>query len=302
MSRMRVERASGVALPFLTATLIWGSTWLAIKYQLGVVAPEVSVVYRFAAAGAMLLGFCLATGRPLGYSTRDHAFLALQGILFFGLNYVAIYAAEQYVTSGLVAVLFSTIVFMNPLGMRIAFGAPLTLRMLVAATLGVAGVALLFLPEIAAVREGGDTAFGILLALIGTAFACGGNLVAVRNQRVGIAIHPSNAWGMLYGAGAAAIAGLARGVEWTFDTRLPYLLSLGYLVLAGSIAAFSAYLILLKRVGAGPAAFVGITTPIIALVLSTLFEGYRWTGIALCGVLLALAGNVLALRLPAASR
>jgi drug/metabolite transporter (DMT)-like permease len=295
------ERDSGAAALFLTATLIWGSTWLAIKYQLGVVAPEVSVVYRFAAAGALLFAFCLATGRALRFPLRDHAFMALQGTLLFGLNYIAIYLAELYVTSGLVAVLFSTIAFMNPIGMRLAFGVPLTIRMLVAAALGVSGVALLFLPELAAAR-GGEWALGIAWALAGTALACGGNLAAVRNQRAGIATYQGNAWGMLYGAGAAGAAALVRGVEWTFDARAPYLISLAYLVLAGSIAAFGAYLTLLKRVGAGPAAFVGIATPIIALALSTVLEGYRWTALGLVGVVLALAGNALALRPAGGSR
>jgi drug/metabolite transporter (DMT)-like permease len=299
---VKAEPDSGAAALFLTATLIWGSTWLAIKYQLGVVAPEVSVVYRFAAAGALLFAFCLATGRVLRFRLRDHAFMALQGTLLFGLNYIAIYLAELYVTSGLVAVLFSTIVFMNPIGMRLAFGAPMTLRMLAAAALGVSGVALLFLPELAAARHGGESALGVVWALAGTALASGGNLAAVRNQKAGIATYQGNAWGMLYGAGAAGVAALVRGVAWTFDARPPYLISLAYLVLAGSIAAFGAYLTLLKRVGAGPAAFVGIATPIIALALSTLLEGYRWTLLGLVGVVLALAGNLLALRPAGASR
>jgi drug/metabolite transporter (DMT)-like permease len=293
----QADRAPGAAVLFLTATAIWGSTWLAIKYQLGVVAPEASVVYRFAAAGALLVAFCLAAGRPLRFSRRDHAFLALQGGLLFGLNYVSVYVAEQYVASGLVAVVFSMIVFMNPIGMRIVFGAPpLTARILLAAALGVGGVALLFLPDLVAAARGGGAALGVAYGIAGTFIASLGNLAAIRNQRAGIPIVQGNAWGMLYGALAAGAVALAQGVAFTFDLRPAYLLSFAYLVLAGSIAAFGAYLSLLRKVGAGPAAFVGVATPVVALALSTAFEGYRWTGVALAGVVLAVAGNLLALR------
>lgn len=128
---------------FATSTLIWGSTWLAIKFQLGVVSPDVSVAYRFALAALLLGAWCASTGRSLRFGAHTHAFIALQGVLLFGLNYVAVYWAERYATSGLVAVLFSMVVFMIPIGARGLFGTPLTMRTLVAATLGVLGVALL---------------------------------------------------------------------------------------------------------------------------------------------------------------
>src|SRR4051812_9754288 len=137
---MAAARTPAVSTLFLAATLIWGSTWLAIKYQLGVVAPEVSVAYRFALGALMLGAWCLATRRSLRFSARQHVFIALQGALLFGLNYVGVYWAEQYATSGLVAVLFSTIVFMNPIGARMVFGTPLAARLLFAAALGVTGV------------------------------------------------------------------------------------------------------------------------------------------------------------------
>ena len=126
--------------------------------------------------------------------------------------------------------------------------------------------------------------------------ASGGNVAAVRNQKAGIPLFPGTAWGMLYGALAAALAAVAQDIEWTFDARPAYLWSFAYLVLAGSIAAFGAYLTLLKRVGPGPSAFVGIATPVVALALSTALEGYRWTGTAALGAALAIIGNVIALR------
>jgi drug/metabolite transporter (DMT)-like permease len=281
---------------FVVATFIWGSTWLGIKYQLGVVAPEVSVTYRFSLAAALLVAWCIATRRSLRFSLREHAFIALQGALLFGLNYVGVYWAEEYAPSGLVAVLFSTIVFMNPVGARLAFGTALSARSFVAATMGVAGVALMFLPELTAARSGGDAARGIIIGLVATAIACGGNITAARNQRAGIEVFPGIAWGMAYGALTAAIAATLRGAVWEFDSRFAYVVSLAYLAIFGSIVAFGAYLTLLKQVGPGPAAYVGVAVPVVALTLSTLFEGYHWTWTAGLGVLLAVCGNWFALR------
>lgn len=283
---------------FALCTAIWGSTWLAITFQLGSVAPEVSVVYRFLLAAACLAAWCAATGRSLAFPVRDHAWLATWGVLMFGLSYVAVYYAESRVSSGLVAVVFSTIVFMSPVGMRIAYGTPLTARILVAAALGIAGVALLFLPELRSAGEGGSAAAGIGWALAGAAMSTGGAVMAMRNHARGWPILPTTAWGMLYGAISAAVAATAQGAAWSFDASPPYLLSLVYLALFGSIVAFTAYLQLLRLVGAGPAAYVGVSTPVIAMLLSTAFEGYRWSALAVLGVVLAMVGNVLALRAP----
>jgi drug/metabolite transporter (DMT)-like permease len=296
---MSNDRAPPGSVLFVAAAAIWGSTWLGIKYQLGVVAPEVSVAYRFALAAALLAAWCAITGRSLRFGARAHAFIALLGALLFGLNYVGVYWAEQYATSGLVAVLFSTIVFMNPIGARIAFGAPLTARTLFAAALGVVGVALLFLPELSQVRNGGDAALGIAFGLGATVIASAGNLMAMRNQRAGIPVMPGTAWGMLYGALVAAIAAQLHGARWNFDTGMAYLLSLAYLSLFGSVVAFCAYLTLMKQVGPARAAYVNIAVPVVALALSTLFEGYRWTWTAALGVVLAVIANWIALR-PAA--
>jgi len=283
---------------FVLCTAIWGSTWLAITFQLPEVAPEASVAYRFALASALIAGGCVATGRSLRFPLRRHALLLAQGALFFGLNYIAIYRAEQYATSGLVAVLFSTMAFMSLVGTRIAFGTPITARALAGAVLGIGGVALLFLPEFAAADGGGNVALGIAYGLGGTVLATGGNLVSMRMQRLHLPIVETTAWGMGYGALIAAIVATMSGVAWSFDTRAGYVVSLAYLAVFGSIVAFLAYLTLLKQIGAGPASYVGVTTPVIATVLSTLLEGYRWSVFGVIGVVLAVIGNVLVLRSP----
>jgi len=295
-----VSPRSPVSL-FCISTLIWGSTWLAIKFQLGVVSPDVSVAYRFALAAVMLGAWCLVTNRTLRFDLRTHGFIALQGVLLFGFNYVGVYWAERYATSGLVAVLFSTIVFMNPVGAHWLFGTSVTLRTLVAAGLGVAGVTLLFVPELIEARHGGDVALGIALGLGSTVIASSGNMAAMRNQRAGVPVLGSTAWGMLYGAVAAGLIAVVTGAPWTIDTRAPYLVSLAYLALFGSVIAFASYLTLLKLVGPGPASYVGVATPVVAMIASTLFEGYRWTPLAACGVVLVIAGNWITL-IPAGRR
>jgi len=284
------------AILFATATLIWGSTWLAIKFQLGSVAAEVSVAYRFVLAAALLGAWCALTGRSLRFTLRQHVFIALQGGLLFGLNYVAVYWAEQYATSGLVAVLFSTIVFMNPIMAHYVLGTPLLLRTLLAAALGVAGVALLFLPELLQVRAGGSAALGIAFGLGATVIAAGGNIAAVRNQRAGIPVLPGTAWGMLYGGVVAGATAVLHGAQWTIDTSALYLVSLVYLSLFGSVVAFGCYLTLLEKVGPARAAYTGVAIPVVALALSTLFEGYRWTWVSALGVALAVVANWIAMR------
>jgi len=285
-----------IPMLFLVPTLIWGSTWLAITFQLGSVAPEVSVCYRFALASVLLAVGCLATGRSLRFSLRDHAYLAGLGVLMMGFNYIWIYRAEQLITSGLVAVLFSTLVFMSPVAMRLAFGTPLRVRTFVAATFGVTGVALLFLPELREAQQGGAVALGIALTLAATASAAAGNLIAIRNHRAGFPTLPATAWGLFYGALLAGATVIVQGTPWTFDARMPYVLSLLYLSLFGSVIAFAVYFTLLNRVGAGPASYTTVSTPIIAMSLSTLFEGYRWDWPAAVGVVLVAYGIWLALR------
>ena len=281
---------------FAISSLIWGSTWLAIKFQLDHVSPDVSVAYRFTLAAMLLAIWCSFTRRSLRFDARSHTFIALQGVLMFGFNYVAVYWAERYAKSGLVAILFSTIVFMVPLGARWVFGTPIAPRMLVAALLGIIGVTLLFVPELMQGNREGDTALGIALGLGATVIAAGGNLAAMRNQRRDIPLLAGTTWGMTYGALAAGLIAVAHGATWSFDARVEYVLSLFYLAIFGSVAAFLAYLTLLHRAGPALASYVGVTTPVIAMMFSTAFEGYRWTPLAVVGVALAVIGNWLALK------
>src|SRR5512133_607211 len=178
MPTQRDRRGASDLVLFLIPTFIWGTTWLAIKYQLGAVAPEVSVAWRFGLASLLLLGWCRARGVPLRFPLRDHLAFALLGLLLFGANYVLVYRSEEYLTSGLVAVISSLMVFWNLLGARVFFGTPAPRAVLAGAVLGVAGLALLFRPEVTGLQRGGapGQAIGVALALLSTLLSSGGTL------------------------------------------------------------------------------------------------------------------------------
>jgi drug/metabolite transporter (DMT)-like permease len=282
-------------LLYLATIAIWGSSWLGIKYQLGVVAPEVSVFYRFALAAVLLLGWCRLRGLSLRFTWRQHFGLAVQGALLFSLNYVVFYVATKYLTSGLVAVTFSTILVMN-----MAFGAlllrsPIRPRVALGAVLGIGGLSLVFWPDLAAFDTGSASLIGLGLSLIATAFASLGNVASVRNQRSGVPVVQGNAIGMAYGALSTLVIVLARGVPLTFDPSPLYVGALVYLAVFASILAFGCYLTLLGRIGADRAAYTSVVFPVVALGLSTVFEGFEWTTLAIGGVVLIVLGNVIVL-------
>ena len=281
---------------YAITTLIWGSTWLAITFQLGAVPPAVSIVWRFALSALILLGYALVRQLPLRFSLRDHLWMALQGFFMFGLSYVCVYVAEENLTSGLVAVVFSVIVFWNIIGMRLFFSASINPVTLFAASLGVAGVVMVFWSEIANFSTSVEQARGLMFALIGTVAASLGNMTALRNQKHTIPVIPQMGWAMAYGtiliATYAALSGDAFSFEWTF----PYVASLLYLAVFGSVLAFGFYLTLIKRIGADRAGYIGAVVPVVALLLSTLFEDLRWQIPMVIGVMLCIAGNVLILR------
>jgi drug/metabolite transporter (DMT)-like permease len=291
----RASSASGLLL-FILPSFIWGTTWLVIKFQLGVVAPEASVAWRFALAAALLFGWCTLRGIPLRFGAGDHLHLALLGLLLFGLNYVLVYFAEGALTSGLVAVLFAFIVFWNLLGARVFFGTPAPRAVVAGALLGVIGVGLLFWPEVTSLRADAGQGLGVLYAALGTLVASAGNLWSQRLFARGVDVVPGTAWAMGY-ASLQVLAWCAlRGVPLAFDPRPAYVLSLLYLAILGSVVAFVSYLTLLKRIGAGRAGYTAAVIPVVAMLASTLFEGYLWSGTAVAGLVLVLAGTVLVLR------
>ncbi len=276
--------------------LIWGSTWLAIKFQLGVVDPSQSVAYRFLLAALMLFVWCVFRRLPLRFSRRAHGMIALQGVCLFALNYLLFYLAELQITSGLAAVVFSTIVIMNLLNGRLFLGTPVEWKVLLGGGLGLLGLTLMFWPEMVAVDFSGPVLKGLLLSVAATYLASLGNIISARNQQHGLPVVQTNTIGMAYGGLCMLVVALFSGTPFNIELTSSYLLSLGYLALFGSVIAFGCYLSLVGRIGPGRAAYATLLFPLVALVLSTFWENYHWTAEALAGIGLILGGNYLALK------
>ncbi|MBE0583913.1 MAG: EamA family transporter [Desulfofustis sp.] len=281
---------------YLATVLIWGSTWIGIKLQLGNVAPIISVAYRFLLAALILLAWCRIRRLPMRFSLQDHGFIFLQGLLLFGCNYLLFYIAELYIASGLAAVIFSTIVVMNILNGALFLKTPIDFRVVVGAVLGLAGIVLVFHHEIVAFSLDDEGFRGALICVVATLFASLGNIVSARNQMQALPIIQTNAYGMGYGALVMVIAALVTSTPFTFDPSPIYVLSLVYLALFGSVIAFGCYLSLIGSIGADRAAYSTLLFPIVALTISTIWEGYRWSVVAAAGVGLILLGNLFILR------
>lgn len=280
---------------YISAVLIWGSTWYAIKFQLGVVEPEVSLVYRFALAAIILLGFCLWRKKNLKFSLSEHRFMALQGLFLFSSNYLVFYWATELLTSGIVALLFSTVILMNIVNSAIFLGKRVNARVIVGAMFGIAGISAVFWSELSIVESNVDSWHGLWLCLIATFFASIGNILSARNQKNNLPVMQTNAWGMTYGAIIMTLFALINDADFNYDMSISYSLSLVYLSVFGSILAFGCYLTLIGRIGADKAAYSAVLFPVIALGLSTLFEDYQWSIEALFGFCLVLLGNYIVL-------
>jgi drug/metabolite transporter (DMT)-like permease len=283
-------------LLYVVTVLIWGSSWLAIKYQLGSVDPMVSVAYRFLLASGISWLYCRFYGRLMRYSLRDHGFMFLQGTSLFALNYWLFYLSELTLTSGLAAVIFSTIVVMNTVNGVIFLKNRLELRVVGGAGLGLLGIMLVFWPEFTDFESGSENLFAAALAVLATLLASVGNIASARNQREGIPVVQANTFGMTYGALLMLGLSWATGREFTFEMTLPYVSSLVFLSVFASIIAFWTYLTLLGRVGVERAAYSTLIFPLVALGFSTVFEDYQWTAYAGIGILLILTGNLLILK------
>lgn len=281
---------------YLSTILIWGSTWIAITFQLGTVPVTVSLAWRFGLASLMLWLWLGWRKLPVRFTLQQHGWLFLLGLCQYGINYALIYLAEMHISSGLVAVLFTAIIGVNLLGSRVFFHIPITRRSAGGALLGMLGVALVFLPELQSLRGDAKTLQGIGLGLLAALFASAGNLLSARNARDNMGVMSGNAVSMAYGAGTMLLVSLQQGHVPSIPLTVPYVSSLLYLAFFGSVLAFGAYLTLIARIGPAKASYAGVLIPLVALLLSTFFEDYQWHLSAFFGMALCLSGNVLMLR------
>lgn len=283
---------------YLLTVLIWGTTWIALKLQLGEVSIAASIAYRFALAAAVLFAILLLSGRLQRLDARAQGVCVAQGLCLFCLNFMCFYTASQWIPSGLVAVIFSTATLWNALNARLFFKQRIAVNVLLGGALGLAGLGLLFWPELAGHETSRESLQGIALALLGTLFFSAGNMLSSLQQKAGLRPLTSNAWGMLYGALMLVAICLASGTPFAFEFNTRYIGSLLYLAIPGSVIGFTAYLTLVGRMGPERAAYCTVLFPVVALNISVFVEGYQWTLPALLGLLLVMLGNVLVFRKP----
>ncbi|MBN1781875.1 DMT family transporter [bacterium] len=282
-------------LLYSISTLIWGSTWFAITLQLDHADPMASVAYRFLLASVMMFIYCVAARKNLRFGFRTHLFIFLQGFFSFTFSYWLVYLAEMRLTSGLVAVICSFLIFLNIVNRSLLLKFKINRLVLFGAALGVIGIVLIFLPEMKTQSFSHETWISIILVFIATLFYSFGNIVAERNIRNGIPVIQSNAFGMGYAALIMIAFALFSGKSLAIDPQFPYLASLAYLSVFGSVITFYCYFTLIGNIGSDKAAYGPVVVPVIALFLSALYEDYHWSGYAVAGIVLLIVGNFLVL-------
>ena len=280
---------------YTLTVLIWGSTWLAIEFQLGVVPPDVSLVYRFAIAASLMWAYCWFKKLPLRFSGKDHLFFVILATCNFGGNYLLLYWAQAYLSSAMTSIAFSTLLIMNIINNRLFFGKAIAPRMFVGAGLGLAGMVALFWQELLAFDLSNAAIMGLLLSVGGTMVASLGNMTSVRNSKNNVGVLQGNAWGMMYSALFLSAFVWLTGGEFSFDFHAPYVLSLLYLSIFGTVLAFAFYFILIKDIGPEKASYTVVLFPVVAVALSMAFEGFEWQHSTFIGFLLVLGGNIIVL-------
>ena len=285
------------ALLYFVVLLAWGSSWFAISFQLGDVAPQVSIVWRFLLASIILFIWCYFRGLKLSFPWRDHLSWLLLGFFLFCVNYICAYFGTFYLASGLVCLIFSTLTLFTVFNGFVFFKKPIRLPILIGAVVGIAGLSVIFSNEISSTDWSVESGVvkGFLWMLLATFFASIGMLLSGQFQARKMPLVQSNAFSMLYGSLILVSYITVSDVSFSFNTSYSYVLSLVYLALIASVIGFGVYLKLVGNIGADKASYVNIFTPTIALLLSTLFENYEWSWVGLIGVLLIIIGNIIVL-------
>ena len=285
-----------IVFPFVLVALIWGSTWWVITTQLAAVPAAWSVTLRFVLATPAMALLALVTGKSLRISGSAHRLALIVGISQFCGNYMFVYQAERHLTSGIVAVMLGLLLVPNALLGRFLLGQPITRRFLVGSTIAIVGIALLLVNEARGGAGSDNVWLGVILAIGGLLAASIANVVQANETGRSVPMASLLAWSMLYGTLIdAGLAWATTGLP-VFPRDPAFWLGTAYLALAGSVVTFPLYFTLVRKLGAGPAAYNGVASIVLAMLLSTLLEGYGWTPLALTGSVLALAGLVIALR------
>ncbi|OJX04114.1 MAG: hypothetical protein BGO76_08190 [Caedibacter sp. 38-128] len=280
---------------YMITTLAWGSTWYAIKFQFGNVAPTLSIGYRFTIASLILFGWCAFKKVHLSFSKKCHFFFILQGIFLFSLNYLFAYEAAMHVSSGINAVIFSIVLIFNMLNSFLFYRLSINFKLISGAFLGIIGICFIFWPQISVLNFSNGSLKGMILSLLGSATASWGTMISMRNQKHHLPVMQTNAYAMGYGAILTFLLAWIEGQPFTFDWTFSYIGSLFYLSIVGSVIAFGCYLTLVGQIGPVKASYIMLITPIVALTISTFLEQFKWEPHVIWGVGLISLGNLIIL-------
>jgi drug/metabolite transporter (DMT)-like permease len=290
-------RQGGIVVPFILVTLIWSSTWIVIRDQIGSVPASWSVCYRFLLAGIAMAIFARLRRVPLSLGGAGIAFAAAIGVTQFVLNFNFVYRAEYHLTSGVVAVIYAMLLIPNSILAYLFFRQPVSRAFIGGSVVAVAGIVLMLLHEYrAAAVQPDKVLLGAAFSLAGLFSASAANVMQGTEIARRLPMVAVLAWAMLIGAALDAALAWATTGPPVFDPRPGYLLGVAWLGIAGSVVTFPLYFTLIQRIGAGRAAYTSVLIPVIAMLISTVAEGYRWSTLALAGALLAVAGMAIALR------
>ncbi len=289
-----------VILPFVLTGTIWGSTWFVITGQIDGVPAAWSVFYRFALATPALFLVALLMKRRLKLTRSEHILAAIVGVFQFSGNFLFVYHAELYVTSGIVAMMFGLLMVPNALFGRIFIGERVQGGFLLGSAIAIIGVSFLLVHEWRANPDagviGGNVVLGIVLAMFGIIAASVANVIQANPTGRGVPMVSLLAWAMLYGTVFDLGFAILTAGPPPFPTSTNYWAGIVYLALIGSVITFPLHYNLVREIGAGRTAYNSILTISVAMLISTLFEGYQWTWLTVGGMVLAVVGMVLALR------
>jgi len=283
---------------FIAVVLIWSTSWIMIKFQLGDVNPSWSVAYRFAVGGSALMIWCLLKGIPLHVPRHGWGFLMAFGLFQFVLNFNFVYRAELYIPSGLLAVAFALLMVPNAILARIWLGTRVSRRFLVGSALGIAGVFMLFAQQLSLPDARDAALIGLGLTAAGVMSASVANVMQATAKARSLPPLAGLGWAMLMGAAMNAVIAFTVAGPPQWDARPEYLAGLLALGLLASAVAFALYFDLIRTIGPAEAAWTGVPIPIVAMLISTFVEGWVWTLLSLGGSTLALIGLIVALRQP----
>ncbi|KGJ96450.1 DMT family transporter [Colwellia psychrerythraea] len=281
------------AFLYVLMIFVWGFSWIAIKWQHGSVAMEVSIFYRFLFAAVVMFVIGKLFHKLQSVSMKDQKYFALQGLCLFCCNFLFFYSSTLYIASGLTAVIMATAPILNAIHGRILYRTKVNNNFYLGVAVGLTGITSLFAGDLLTTSWSEEVFLGMFYALAGTWCFSIGNMISIRNTQNKIQPFTATSYAMVYGCIALLIIVLFKELsfEIVFNTR--YVASLAYLAIPASVIGFTVYLLLVDRIGANNAAYLLVITPIVALIISSIFESYQWTVFSTVGLLCVVLGNVI---------